>query len=212
MGLFNRAGDFLGRMAGPSRGNEMTRVNNNKIAKFRLKLTNNAQAAFEQIGNKKMKLALINVFKGSGKNVNASDIQSFLTHGLQGQTNYGHLVRQAAATGRVVVRHGAAGAAGAVALPLAMLGDAGLKGGQAAAQGARVLGNATVRGAKAFAGKVDNTYGTVRNTFSTKYSKLSGRNTNKRVTNLTTRVTKLEERLQTMTNAAQKANQMMAKA
>jgi hypothetical protein len=178
MSLFGRLKGFLG----PSLGQRLSQVNQNKINNFvRKKLSISATQAFDTLNNK-TKLALINAYRGSLNTVNKSDINTFRKHqnALRGPTNYGQVGRRAAAAFDVAARHGAVG----LAAPIALAGNAGYQGGRAAAAAARAAAEAASK-----------KYRNVTNTVSAKYSKLSGRNTNQRVANLNAKVKTLEARV-----------------
>ena len=207
MDYFRSARGFLGRMAGPSLDQRLTQINNNKIANFRArKVRNNAKDVFDTL-NKKTKLDLIKVYSRSTIPVSTNVIQGFIEQQnvLRGRTNYANVGRKAAAAIDVAARRGALGAGVLAAAPVGLtaatiggLGYTGYQGGRAAAAAAR-----------AAAAAASKKYGNVKNIVSAKYGQLSGRNTNKRVANLSARVIKLEAQVRSMTNAAQKANQMM---
>jgi len=202
----NRARGFFGRLIGPSLDQRTSQLNNNKISNFKSKKlpNSNAKNAFDAIPNKNTKLALVNFYKGGSNSISAGDIGYFLTHRtrIRVPTNYAQAGRKAAAAGGYLAQRGGlalaapvAAAGGLTAATLGGLGYAGYQGGRAAAQGAQILGKATVLGAKAFAGAASNKYGKVRNTVSAKYNQFSGRNTNQRLQALSNKVNSLERRL-----------------
>jgi hypothetical protein len=210
MSYFRSARDLLGRMAGPSIGKRWSQVNQNKINNFARTKFNamDTNATFKGL-NKNTQLKVMTTLKRLPQNLYTyNDLQDALTAArFSGSVNQS-VARKAAAAAGYAAQRGALGAGVLAAAPVGLtaatiggLGYTGYQGGRAAARGAQI-----------FAGAAGNTYGKLKNTVSAKYSKLSGRNTNQRVENLSARVKTLEAKVRSMTNAAQKANQMMAKA
>jgi outer membrane murein-binding lipoprotein Lpp len=210
MSFFGRAKDFVGRMAGPSYGQRLSQVNQNNINNFtRTKLNAmDTKDTFKGL-NKNTQLKVMTILKRLPQNLYTyNDLQDALTAArFSGSVNQS-VARKAAAAAGYAAQRGALGAGVLAAAPVGLtaatiggLGYTGYQGGRAAARGAQI-----------FAGAAGKKYGNVRNIVSGTYSKLSGRNTNQRVANLNAKVKILEVQVRALTNAAQKANQMMAKA
>ena len=177
MSYLERATDFVGRMAGPSYGQRMSQVNQNKINNFaRTKINAMGTRVIFKGLNKNTQLKVMTILKRLPKNLYTyNDLQDALPAArFSGSVNQSVAGKAAAAAGYAVQR-GALGAGVLAAAPVGLtaatiggLGYTGYQGGRAAAAAARAAADAA----------------------SKTYGKVSGRNTNKRVANLNARVNK----------------------
>ena len=195
MSFFGRAKEFVGRMAGPSYGQRMSQVNQNKINNFARTKINamDTRDIFKGL-NKNTQLKVMTILKRLPKKLYTyNDLRDALPAArFSGSVNQS-MARKAAAAAGYAAQRGAVGLAAPIGLTAATIGN---------------LGYTGYQGGLAAAAAASKKYGNVKNIVTGKYNQLSGRKTNQNVAKLNANVKTLEARVSLL----ESRNMMMAKA